>query len=35
MNQSALASTSGVEAVILVVDVAKPFGDGDAFLVAN
>ena len=35
MNQSALASTSGVEAVILVVDVAKPFGDGDAFLVGE
>ena len=35
MNQSALASTAGVEAVILVVDVAKPFRDGDAFLVGE
>ncbi len=35
MNQSALSSTSGVEAVILVVDVSKPFGDGDRFLVGE
>ncbi|MDY0345134.1 MAG: GTPase Era [Bacilli bacterium] len=35
MNQSALSSTSGVEAVVLVVDASKSFGDGDKFLVSE
>ncbi|HOC80510.1 MAG TPA: GTPase Era [Bacilli bacterium] len=35
MNQSALASTSGVEVVVLVVDASKPFGDGDSYLFAE
>lgn len=35
MNQSALASTSGVEVVVLVVDASKPFGAGDSYLFAE
>lgn len=35
MNQSALSSTSGVEAVILVVDASKNFGEGDEFLISE
>ena len=35
MNQSALSSTSDVEAAILVVDASKSFGDGDEYLVSE
>jgi len=35
MNQSALSSVSGVEAVVLVHDASKPFGEGDEFLVSE
>lgn len=35
MNQSALSSTSDVEAIILVVDASKPFGQGDEYLVGE
>lgn len=35
MNQSALSSTSDVEAVILVVDASKSYGDGDEYLVSE
>jgi len=35
MNQSALSSTYDVEAIVLVVDASKPFGDGDDYLVSE
>lgn len=35
MNQSALSSVADVEAVVLVVDASKPFGQGDEYLVGE
>jgi len=35
MNQDALSSTKGVDAVILVVDGSKKFNDGDEFIISQ